>query len=142
MSSFHVASYKVFQSSRLLAAVTPLVSAQDRSNVGQVQFHVADMVFPCREKTPEDFGKLNSDVKVILTTVRVAATFECEEEQVDRIEYWLRMPRTMKIADYMPTTQIGAEDAEVVHGNQSVSNEATVTSLNGGAGVGFRLWAG
>ena len=83
---------------------------------------------------------LNPDAKVIVTTIRIAATFKGEEDQVDRIEYWLRMPKAIKLADYMPTTQIGAEDAEVIHGNQLVSNEATVTSLNGGAGVGFRFW--
>ena len=124
-----------------LAMATPSVSAQDQPNVGSVRFHTADTVFPCREKTPEDFAKRNLGVKVIVTTVRIAATFEVDEDQVDRIDYWLRMPRTMKIADYMPNTRIGAEDAEVVRGNQSVSNEATVTSLNGEAGVGFRLWA-
>jgi hypothetical protein len=104
-----------------------------------ISFHTAKSSFVCYDKTPEAFAKNNPDVKVVEGSIRVSANFDVDEQQVDRVEYRLRMPDGFVIVDYLPKTTLDVELSKLRVGDQTGRNTVKVVAVEGGASVGFRI---
>ena len=105
-----------------------------------IEFHSAAYSFPSRIKTPKEFADVNPDRMIIETSIRVSATFNIAEGEVDRIEYRLKMPEGFEISDYLPKTTVGSEIAGPIGvGGQDSKKSLTVVSLDAGAKAGFKI---
>jgi hypothetical protein len=103
-------------------------------------FHSAAFSFPCRDKTPKEFAdvKVNRERKIIEASIRVSATFAVAEDQVDRIEYRLKMPEFFEICDYLPQTKLDTNIVgPVAVGRGETAKSLTVVAAEGGGGVKF-----
>lgn len=117
-----------------------ITSRADEAQPADVEFHTAAISFPCRDKTPKEFADANPDRKIIEATIRISATFNMVDGDVDRIEYKLKMPTSFEITDYLPKTVIGSEIAGPIGvGRQEGSKSLTVVSMDAGAKAEFRM---
>lgn len=106
----------------------------------EVEFHSAAYAFPSLDKTPGEFATANPELKLLEVVIRVSATFNVADGEVDRIEYRLKMPDTFEILDYLPKTSVGSELAGTIDlKRRQAENALTVVSLEGGARAGFKI---
>jgi hypothetical protein len=112
----------------------------DDTKQDDIEFHAAAYSFPCRDKTPQEFAEANPDRKILEVSVRISAIFNLAEDQVNRLEYRLKMPEAFEICDYLPKTTIGSEIVgQIGIGQQDASKSMTVISVDAGAKAGFNI---
>jgi hypothetical protein len=104
-----------------------------------VEFNTAKSSFVCYDKTPPEFAKTNPMRKIIEASIRVSANFNVAEQEVERIEYRLKMPDGFEVVDYLPKTTVGSEVAALHVGGEGSDRSVKIVALEGGASAGFRV---
>ena len=107
---------------------------------GEIEFHTAAYSFPCRVKTPKEFAEANPDREIIEAIIRISATFDLHEKNINRVEYKLLFPESFEISDYLPKTTIGSEVVgQIQVGDQGMRKSMNIVSEDFGGKVSFQI---
>jgi hypothetical protein len=104
-----------------------------------VEFYTAKSSFVCYDKTPPEFAKTNPMRKIIEASIRISANFNVPEQEVERLEYRLKMPDGFEVVDYLPKTSVGSEITALHVGDQGSDRSVKIVALEGGVSAGFRV---
>ena len=100
----------------------------------------AKLSVSAKDVTPAEYAKANPGLRTFEIRLPLSANIKVEEAQVESIVYKVRVPRPLEIVDFLPKTQLGSEMVgPYVVGEKTNDRTARVTSLDGGAQVGYKV---